>query len=180
MVWPDARRGRARRCPSWPRRVWENRGSCTNLRKAVAGEDVAFLEGRCLSYGRGTAYHPIVEILKSIFELNPGEEEGIEREKVARGLRRLKIPEGANLSLILKILGAEESGNEKPSLSPDARKDLIQTLLKQILLAVGEGRPLILTFEDLHWIDQSSEEVLKTHSRSGSRRGDIPDLHLPA
>jgi len=132
------------------------------LREAVAGEDVAFLEGRCLSYGRGTAYHPILEILKSVFDLNPGEEEEIEREKVARGLRRLKIPEGANLSIILKILGAEGSGNEKLSMSPDARKDLIQTLLKQILLAVGEGRPLILTFEDLHWIDQSSEEVLKT------------------
>jgi len=132
------------------------------LRKAVAGEDVAFLEGRCLSYGRGTAYHPIIEILKSVFDLNPGEEEEIKREKVARGLRRLKIPEGANLSIILKILGAEGSVNEKLSMSPDARKDLIQTLLKQILLAVGEGRPLILTFEDLHWIDQSSEEVLKT------------------
>ena len=83
------------------------------FRKAVAGEDVAFLEGRCLSYGRGTAYHPIIEILKSVFDLNPGEEEEIEREKVARGLRRLKIPEGANLSIILKILGAEGSGNRK-------------------------------------------------------------------
>jgi len=131
------------------------------FRKAVAGEEVTFLEGRCLSYGRGTAYHPIIEILKSVFELNPEEEPGAVREKLARGFRRLKIPERANLFVALQILGAPESGIEKLSLSPDARKDLIQTLLKQILLTVGEGRPLILSFEDLHWIDQSSEEVLR-------------------
>jgi len=132
------------------------------LRKAAAGEEVAFLDGRCLSYGRGTAYQPIIEILQSVFELNPGGAEEIEREKVTRGFRRLKIPEGTNLSTILKILGIGENGADKPSLSPDARKDLIQTLLKQILLAAREDRPLILSFEDLHWIDQSSEEVLKT------------------
>ena len=38
--------------------------------KTVANEDITFLEGKCLSYGRGTAYHPIVDILKSTF-INP-------------------------------------------------------------------------------------------------------------
>ena len=37
------------------------------FRKAVANEDISFLEGKCLSYGRGVAYHPIIDILKSNF-----------------------------------------------------------------------------------------------------------------
>ena len=34
------------------------------FRKAVANEDVTFLEGKCLSYSRGVAYHPMIDILK--------------------------------------------------------------------------------------------------------------------
>ncbi len=37
------------------------------FRKAVSSEDITFLEGRCLSYGRGIAYHPVIDVLKSNF-----------------------------------------------------------------------------------------------------------------
>jgi len=43
--------------------------------------------------------------------------------------------------------------------------------------SVGEDRPLILIFEDLHWIDQSSEEVLKTFLEAVPAQV-FPDLHL--
>ncbi|KKK66997.1 hypothetical protein LCGC14_2958480, partial [marine sediment metagenome] len=33
------------------------------FRKAVANEDVTFIEGRCLSYSRGVAYHPVIDTL---------------------------------------------------------------------------------------------------------------------
>ena len=39
------------------------------FRKAMANEDVTFLEGRCLSYSRGMAYHPLIDILKSNFDI---------------------------------------------------------------------------------------------------------------
>jgi class 3 adenylate cyclase/tetratricopeptide (TPR) repeat protein len=132
------------------------------FRKALSGEDVVFFEGRCLSHGRGTAYHPFVEILRALFDLGPEEETEALGEKISKGLRRLKIPDGPNTAAVLEILGAPEKGSEKTRLSPDARKDLLQTLLKRILLSAGEGRPLILAVEDLHWIDQNSEEVLKS------------------
>ncbi len=42
------------------------------FRKAVANEDVTFLEGKCLSYGRGIPYHPFIDILKSNFDIQEG------------------------------------------------------------------------------------------------------------
>ena len=39
------------------------------FRKAVANEDVTFLEGKCLSYSRGVTYHPIIDIFKSNFDI---------------------------------------------------------------------------------------------------------------
>src|SRR4030067_802112 len=39
------------------------------FRKAVTNEEVTFLEGRCLSYSRNVAYHPIVDLLRATFEI---------------------------------------------------------------------------------------------------------------
>ena len=49
------------------------------FRKAVSNEDVTFLEGKCLSYGRGVAYHPVIDIMKSNFEIQ--EEEGDQKSE---------------------------------------------------------------------------------------------------
>jgi len=40
------------------------------FRKAIANEDVTFLEGKCLSYSRSVAYHPVIDILKSNFDIH--------------------------------------------------------------------------------------------------------------
>ncbi|NIQ90492.1 MAG: hypothetical protein GWN93_16275, partial [Deltaproteobacteria bacterium] len=55
----------------------------------------------------------------------------------------------------------KESGIDKIPLSPEAKKDRIMEALKRIVLKGSEIRPLILAYEDLHWVDKSSEDVLK-------------------
>ncbi len=57
------------------------------FRKAVASEDVTFLEGRCLSYSRGVAYHPVIDILKANFDIHEGDGDFEIREKVKEGLK---------------------------------------------------------------------------------------------
>ena len=61
----------------------------------------------------------------------------------------------------MELLSVKESGIEEISLSPEAKKNQIIEALKRITLKGSEIRPLILAFEDLHWIDKSSEECLK-------------------
>ncbi|UCF82404.1 MAG: AAA family ATPase, partial [Desulfobacteraceae bacterium] len=72
------------------------------FRKAVANEDVTFMEGKCLSYSRGVAYHPVIDILKSNFDIIEGDGDFEIREKLKRGL---------------KILGADEARQGKKTLS---------------------------------------------------------------
>ena len=55
----------------------------------------------------------------------------------------------------------KESGIDKIPLSPEAKKDRIMEAVKRITLKGSEIRPLILAYEDLHWVDKSSEDVLK-------------------
>jgi hypothetical protein len=131
------------------------------FRKAVASEDVTFLEGRCLSYSRGVAYHPIIDILKSDFDIHEGDGDFEIREKVNRGLKILGADETSTLPYLLELLAVKESGIDKIPMSPEERKNRIMEAFKHIALKGSEIRPLIVAYEDLHWIDKSSEDQLK-------------------
>ncbi len=132
------------------------------FRKTVANEDLTIREGKCLSYGRGMAYHPLIEILKSSFEIREGDEEPEVKKKVKEGLKNLEIEEGAYLPFLLELLSVKDSGIEKFQMSPDARKDRIMEAFKRILLKLASARPLVIAFEDLHWMDKSSQETLQS------------------
>ena len=141
------------------------------FRKAVSNEDVTFLEGKCLSYGRGVAYHPVIDILKSNFEIQEEEGDHEIREKVKKGLRLIGVDEPSTLPYLLELLSLKDSGIDQISMSPEAKKDRIIESIKRIVIKGSEIRPLIMAFEDLHWLDKSSEDVLRSHLESipGSR-----------
>jgi len=131
------------------------------FRKAVINEDVTFLEGKCLSYSKGVAYHPVIDILKANFDIGKTDGDSEITEKVKRGLTVLDTDEPSTLPYLLELLSVKESGMDKILMSPEARKDRIIESINRIALKGSEIRPLIMAFEDLHWIDKSSEESLK-------------------
>jgi len=141
------------------------------FRKAVANEDVNFLEGKCLSYSRGVAYHPVIDILKSNFDIQEGERDQEIREKIKKGLKLIEVDEPSTLPYLLELLSVKDSGIDKISMSPEARKDRMIEAIKRIVIKGSEIRPLIIAFEDLHWMDRSSEDIVKSHLESipGSR-----------
>ena len=131
------------------------------FRKAVANEDILFLEGKCLSYSRGVAYYPITDILKANFGIEDQDPDSEIVAKVKTGLTVMGADEAATLPYILELLSVKDSGIDRIPISPEARKERILEALKTIVVKGAEWRPLILAIEDLHWIDQSSEDVAK-------------------
>ena len=141
------------------------------FRKAIGSEDVTFLEGRCLSYSRGVAYHPVIDLLKSNFDIKEGDEDSQVRDKVKRGLKEVGVEEVHTLPYVLELLSVKDSGIDNISMSPEARKDRTMDAVRRIILKGAEMRPLIFAVEDLHYTDKSSEEFAKylLESISGAR-----------
>ena len=131
------------------------------FRKAVTNEDVTFLEGRCLSYSRNVAYYPIVDLLKANFDIQDTDTDQETREKVTKGLQSMKVDEASALPYLLELLSVKESGIDQIPLSPEARQERTIEAIKKIVLRGSEIRPLIMATEDLHWMDRSSEDVMK-------------------
>ena len=132
------------------------------FRKAVASENVIFGEGRCLSYSRGVAYHALIDIIKTYFDVAEGDRDTEIREKVERGLAFLAIDDASTLPYFLELLSVQDSGMKKIPMSPDAKKARIVEALRRFAIRLSELRPLVMAFEDLHWIDNSSEEAAKS------------------
>jgi class 3 adenylate cyclase/tetratricopeptide (TPR) repeat protein len=131
------------------------------FRKYVTSEDVIFLEGRCLSYSRGVAYHVVIDIMKANFEIQEGDVDSDIIIKVKKGLDIIGVDEASTLPYLLELFSVKDSGIDKIPMSPEAKKDRTKEIFKLITLKGSEIRPVILAFEDLHWSDTSSEELLK-------------------
>lgn len=131
------------------------------FRKAVANEDVTILEGKCLSYARNVTYLPIIEILKANFQIEDDDSDIVIQEKVINGLQAIKADESSTLPYLLDLLSIKNSGTEQLNITPELKKDRIAESLQRIVIKGAELRPLIMIIEDLHWIDNPTEYLLK-------------------
>jgi len=131
------------------------------FRKAIANEDVTFLEGKCLSYSKGVPYHLHIDTLKANFDIGEDDGDSEIKRKVESGLKILGAEEASTLPYLLELLSVKDSGFDKITRNPEARKELIMEAFKRIVLKGSEIRTLILAYEDLHWMDKSSEDLLK-------------------
>ncbi len=129
--------------------------------KSISNEDVTILEGKCLSYSRGASYHPVIDILKSNFDILEGDEDFKIKEKVTRGLKKIQTDEASTLPYLLELLSVKDSGIDEISKSPEDKKLRFMEALRRITLKGSEIRPVIMAVEDLHWIDNISEDVLR-------------------
>jgi class 3 adenylate cyclase len=99
------------------------------FRKAVANEGATFLEGKCLSYSRSVAYHPVIDILKANFDIRDGDGDSEIKKKVKRQLKVFGTDEASTLPYLLQLLSVKDSGIDKIPMSPEGRKDRIMEAL---------------------------------------------------
>jgi tetratricopeptide (TPR) repeat protein len=131
------------------------------FRKAVSHEDLTFFEGRCLSYGRRLVYYPILDLLRSSFDVAEDDDESTIRDKVASGLEWLEVDSAPTLPGLLELLTLARGESDELLLTPELIKVRLIRALTRVALAAAERRPLILAVEDLHWIDEGSEELMR-------------------
>ena len=141
------------------------------FRKAVANEDVNFSGGEVPLLQQGcslSSSHRYPEVKLRYTGRRRGSRN---QRKGQKGIEIMKVDEASTLPYLLELLSVKDSGIDQISMSPEARKDRMIEAIKRIVLKGSEIRPLIMAFEDLHWLDKSSEDVAKKPLESipGSR-----------
>jgi DNA-binding CsgD family transcriptional regulator len=106
------------------------------------------------------AYLPMVELLKQHFRIGVNDGDEDIRRNIHHGLAALSIEPQATVPYLLHLLAAGIDAGLPTGMSPEAIKYRTFEVLRDIGLALSAQRPLVLTIEDLHWADQTTEELL--------------------
>jgi transcriptional regulator with AAA-type ATPase domain/tetratricopeptide (TPR) repeat protein len=119
-----------------------------------------------VSYGTATAYLPIVDLLRSYFELDDSEARPRLRDRVAEKVRALGGGLGAHLPGLLALLDLPVDDAERQGHDPAHQRQRRLEAVKRLLLRESEAQPVLLIVEDLHWSDSETRAVLETLEES--------------
>ena len=130
------------------------------FRRALLDEPLTWLEGHCISYGKRIPYLPISDVVKCNFAIEEGDND---EQIVAKVDQRTRDWDEATRQTVpyLKYLLNVDPGNEAiATMDPMERRAGILDALRALLTQESRGRPLVVLIEDLHWVDEKSEEAL--------------------
>src|SRR5262245_28827161 len=118
------------------------------------------LEAGSVSYGKATSYLPVIDLLKAYFKIDDREAHREIREKVTGKLLTLDRTLEPILPALLTLLDVPVEDASWQALDPAQRRQRALEAVKRLLLRETEAQPVLLVFEDLHWIDAETQTVL--------------------
>jgi len=128
--------------------------------KAVAAGDCPILEAYSVSHGKASAYLPVIEMLHGYFGIDSSDDGRKRREKVIGKLLALDQSLEDALPYLFVLLGIQEGEDPLAQIDVQKRRRRTQEALKRIVLRESLNQPLIVVFEDLHWVDSETEAWL--------------------
>jgi class 3 adenylate cyclase/tetratricopeptide (TPR) repeat protein len=118
------------------------------------------LESSSVSYGKATAYLPVRDLLKAYFQIDDRDDGRKIREKLTGKLLTLDATLGPTLPAFLALLDVPVEDRHWQALDPAQRRQRTLEAIKGLLLRESQVQPLLLVFENLHWIDTETQAVL--------------------
>jgi predicted ATPase len=122
--------------------------------------DWLILEASSVSYGKATSYLPVIDLLKGYFKIGDPDDHREMRAKVLGRMLGLDRALEPLLPPLLALLDEPVEDATWQNLDPPQRRQRTLDTVKRLLLRESQAQPLLVVFEDLHWIDGETQAVL--------------------
>jgi class 3 adenylate cyclase/predicted ATPase len=114
----------------------------------------------CSPYRQDSALFPFIDQMARAARFAPADPPASKLEKLEALLARGSPPD-EDIALIVDLLSMPGSGRHPlPNLSPQRKKERTLEALIGRLESLARRRPVVTIFEDVHWIDPTSRELL--------------------
>jgi class 3 adenylate cyclase/tetratricopeptide (TPR) repeat protein len=118
------------------------------------------LESASVSYGKATPYFPVIDVLTRYSHVEEHDDTRTIRAKVTGQVVTLDPALQDAVPALLALLDALPEDSSFAQLDPPQRRQRTLDTLKRVLLRESQVQPLVLVFEDLHWIDTETQALL--------------------
>jgi hypothetical protein len=132
------------------------------LRAHVRREGRPRIAFRCSPYHQNSALYPVITHLHRLLQFERDEAPEAKLAKLEQGLQPYSLPATEVVPLLALLLSVPLPEGRYPALSLSPQQQRQQTLdaLTAWLLAAAERQPLLVLWEDLHWADPTTVELL--------------------
>jgi tetratricopeptide (TPR) repeat protein len=120
------------------------------------------LESASVSYGKATPYFPVIDLLKRYCHVEEHDDTRTIRAKVTGQVVTLDPALQDTIPALLALLDALPDDSPFVQLDPPQRRQRTLDALKRVFLRESQEQPLLLVFEDLHWIDSETQALLNS------------------
>jgi hypothetical protein len=128
--------------------------------KATSQSGWMVLETFSISHGKSSAYLPVIDLLHGYFKILPEDDTRTRREKTnGRVITLDRVLEDA-LPYLFGLLGLAEGDDPLAGMDAQVRPRRTLDAIKRIILRESLNQPLMVIFEDLHWIDEETQAFL--------------------
>jgi class 3 adenylate cyclase/tetratricopeptide (TPR) repeat protein len=128
--------------------------------KATIPDGCKVLEAYSVSHGKASTWLPVIELLKSYFEITDEDDDNRRSEKVEARVRGLDPAPAETLPYVLSLLGIAGAVASLAMMDARIRRRRTLEAVKRIITRESLQQPLVVIFEDLHWIDAETQELL--------------------
>ncbi len=135
------------------RLVWE-------ISRSHRTRDWLVLQSSSVSYGKATSWLPVIDLLKDYCGIGSRDDARTIRERVTGKLLTLDRTLETDIPALLSLFDVSDDDKPWRALDPPRRRRQTLDALKRLLLRESREQPLLLVFEDLHWIDLETQALL--------------------
>ncbi len=118
------------------------------------------LETISVSHGKASSYLPVLDLLHGYFKIAGEDDQRTRREKLTGRILALDRSMEDTLPYLFSLLGIVEGEDPLALMDGLIKKRRTLEAIKRILLRESLTQPLMVIFEDLHWIDEATQEFL--------------------
>jgi class 3 adenylate cyclase/tetratricopeptide (TPR) repeat protein len=122
--------------------------------------DCLVLDAFSVSHGKASAYLPVIDLLNSYFRISVEDDAGLRHEKITGKVLALDRALEDTLPYLFALLGASQIDSAFDGMDLSVRRRRTLDAIKRLILRESLKQPLVLIFEDLHWIDDESQALL--------------------
>ena len=133
---------------------------CFEFAETCRRRGIGVLEARLLEHAQATPLQLVLDLFRGAFGIQLNETPEVSRNRIKNVLsRRGDFTE--ILPLLTDFLGVPDPAY-RVSNDPVARKQQLLEFIPQFIRGRSHLDPAVLVVEDLHWVDEASEEFLET------------------
>jgi predicted ATPase/class 3 adenylate cyclase/uncharacterized protein HemY len=134
------------------------------------GQPVSIFQGTCAAYMRITPYRVVADILRNIIHVSELDSEKVQRDALQRHVEMLGLSHTDILPYLLQVLGLLRTDPvlevRIKVLEPAMLQRQTHLALRTLLVAESRLAPMVLIFDDLHWVDPASRQFIENFCQS--------------